>query len=299
MGFFDSPMVTGVVKQTLDRVLALEDREAKKLLARFREIRQELRDRLDFLAAQDREETFTAQQARGVLIQVDAAIAAINESLKNEIDAIAEKIAIEGAEDAISEIQRFEKEFTGAVVAINIDAALIGLDQKNFLINRYDASLDAYSAGLRGEITRQISNLSIQQVPFDTLVRRLSTFFIGEEWKLRRIARTELHNIYNAAKVESLKRSKEVAIPDLKKTLFHPKDPRTGNDSLAMSGTPNTEFVVEAGKQVVNIEKPFRFVLIRTNADGSKRKIVREFMAPPDRPNDRSILVPFRDEWDK
>jgi len=295
MGFFEDTRVRESVAITIQRVQNLEEQEARKLLRRFKEIRQDLRDRLDALAR----DTFTAQQTRGVLVQVDAAMQAINQSLKGEIRSGAEKLGVRGVEDLIKEINKYNRMFTGAIIPLNIDAAVIGLDQTNFLINRYETSIDAYTGDVRSFITGQLTNLSIQEVPFDTMIRKLSQFFIGEEWKLRRIARTELHNIYNLSKIEGMKQTQETLIPDLKKTMFHPDDDRTGKDSDAMAGRPSGNISVVSGKQVVNIDQPFRFVLSRTNEDGTKTEIVREFMAPPDRPNDRAILIPFRSEWDQ
>lgn len=284
MAFIDDPVVQATVRTTIERVEKLEEKEATRLLRTFKQIRQDLRDRLDILSG----DTFTAQNQRGVLIQVDAAIGAINQSLKSEMVESGERLAILGSEDTIREINRFNKEFTGAIIPLNINAALNATESRNFLVNRYQASIDAYSMDLRGSITANLSSLSLQQVPFDTVIRKLGKFFIGEEWKLRRIARTELHNTYNLSKINAFDDAKET-IPNLKKTLFHPIDARTGEDSKQL----------KASDQVVDIDKPFRFVFVRTLSDGTTKREVREFMAPPDRPNDRAVLIPFREEWNK
>ena len=284
MAFFTDPEVIQTVTRTIEAVEKLEEEEAKKLLRRFKEVRQELRDRLDVLPS----DRFTAQQQRGVLIQVDAAIQAMTEGLKNGLIDSSGRLAIRGAEDTVREINRFNKEFTGAVVPLNIDAAIIAQDSQNFLINRYQASIDAYSEDLRAQITMNLSNLALQQIPVDTMIRKMSRFFLGEEWKLRRIARTELHNSYNVSKIRSFQEAKR-DVPDLKKTLFHPMDSRTADDSIQLSQQ----------NPVVPIDKPFRFTFTRKLASGEIRTEVREFMAPPDRPNDRAVLIPYREEWNK
>lgn len=69
-------------------------------------------------------------------------------------------------------------------------------------------------------------------------------------------------------------------IPDLKKTLFHPMDNRTGKDSKRLS----------QNNPIVPINEPFI-----EYSTGKKL----EYMAPPNRPNDRAILIPYRDEWKK
>ena len=93
------------------------------------------------------------------------------------------------------------------------------------------------------------------------------------------IARTELHNAYNLGKMRGMEETEE-DIPDLQKALFHPMDSRTGKDSK-----------YAASKDLVaDLDKPFRY---KWNGEW------REFMNPPDRPNDRSILIPYRKSWEK
>lgn len=285
MPFFEEVDASGIIERTIKQVDILEEQEAKALLRRFRETRRELRDRLDVLPA----DIFSAQQLRGTLAQVDAAINQMAFNLKEDVKPGAEKMAIRGSEDLIHEIEKFEKMFLGAVVPINIDAVRIGLDTQNFLINRYQSSIDSYAESLRGQITAQLTNLSIQQQSFDQMIRKMSRFFIGEEWRLRRITRTELHNMYNLAKLNSLEAARDAVLPDLKKTMIHPMDLRTGKDSKQLARK----------NPIVSIDKPFIFTFRRRRKDGSVVEDRREFMAPPDRPNDRAVLVPFRSEWDK
>ncbi len=89
-----------------------------------------------------------------------------------------------------------------------------------------------------------------------------------------------MHNIYNYSKMNAMADVQENTIPDLKKSLMHPMDTRTGEDSKKLAGE----------NPVVDIDEPFRF-----NYRGKERV----FMFPPDRPNDRAILVPFRETWQK
>ena len=70
----------------------------------------------------------------------------------------------------------------------------------------------------------------------------------------------------------------EGTIPDLKKTLYHPMDKRTGEDSKWLN----------KNNLIIPVDEPFKYTW-----NGQ----VREYMAPPDRPNDRSILIPYRESW--
>ena len=67
-------------------------------------------------------------------------------------------------------------------------------------------------------------------------------------------------------------------MPNLKKALIHPQDHRTADDSLKLAKI----------NPVINLNESFKY-----KWEGK----VREFFAPPDRPNDRAVLVPVRLSW--
>jgi len=275
MDFFEEVDSIGIVEQHIKAVLSLEEKEATTLLRRYTEVRQSLRDRLDRQA----EGTFTAQRLQGVLVQVNAAIEAMTLSLNGVMKQKAAIFARMGADDGITELQRFEQEFRGAVTPINIDRILVADETANFLINRYDASISAYSESVRSQIVMGLTNESLMESPYSTVVRRLGAFFQGEEWRLHRIARTEFHHTYNLAKMNGLVRTREQVMPDLMKTLIHPMDARTGADSK----------VAARANLIVPLDEPFEY-----DYQGKTRR----FMMPPDRPNDRAVLVGYRKSWE-
>lgn len=276
MSFFSSLTVRDILERHVNEVLRLEEAQAKELAKRYREIRQELRDRLDTFA----EGTFSSQQLSGVLVQVDAALLALEDRLNGGMLEAAEVMTEESIRQVVEELEAFEAHFTGAVTPINLDAVLIGTETQNFLVNRYEASIKAYSQDLRANIALQLTNSVIAEESLSLVTRRLGKFFLGEEWKILRIARTELHNMYNIAKLNGLKEVKQEALTDLKKSLWHPMDDRTGQDSLALAEE----------NPIVEIDEPFRQTF-------KGKEYV--FMAPPNRPNDRAILIPFRESWNK
>ncbi len=283
MPFFGNQTVIDIAESHIRQIRDLEEAEAARLLARYRQIRFSLRDRLDTLPPG----RFTAQHLRGVLVQVETAISAMESSLLTGMELGAENISLEGVEHIVEEIETFEEEFTGAVVPISLDAAIIASENNNFLLNRYDASIKAYSADIRSILVSGLSQATIEEVTVGQVLQRLGRFFIGEEWKLQRLARTEFHHVYNAAKLRSMTRIHERFIPDLKKTLFHAMDERTAEDSKQLAQK----------NPIIPISEPFKFVYLHTLKSGEVREDVRIFMNPPDRPNDRSILLPYREEW--
>ncbi len=266
----------------LNAIGALTELEAKRLLRKYKQIRQDLRDRLDTFS----DDTFTAQQLRSVLLQVETAVDAMSRSLNTEMSESAEKAALLGSENLIREVNEYNQIFSGAASPINLNAALIATDTKNFLFNKYSTSIDAYSAQTRSMMADQLSNAVIEKITLSEVVRRIGRYFQAEEWKLNQIARTELHGVYNTAKQNTLFESAK-ELPDLMKTLIHPMDSRTGEDSKQAA----------AKNMIVPVDEPFVYTYRRKTKAGYVNE-KRIFMTPPDRPNDRSIMVPYRKVWE-
>lgn len=276
--FFEEVDGTGVVESHIKKVLKLEDAEAQQIMEHYQEIRQELVERLSRTNSQ----SFTAQHLRGVLAQVNGAIAAANRKLAGDMFESSFRAAKEGLHDLFKEINVFDEKFTGAVTPINLNAALVAQDTANHLVTKYKTNLDAYGTNLSAGIANGLFSATIGETSYAEVVGRIGQFFSAEQWKLHRIVRTELHNIYNVGKINGMNElaGEDGDIPDLMKTLMHPMDARTGDDS---------KYAATLGL-VANINEPFVYIW-----KGQQRT----FMAPPDRPNDRAILVPYRTEWGK
>ena len=285
MSFFENTDVRGIVSDHIDKLLNMEEEQSREIIRIYQRIRGQLSDRLSSLPA----DTFTAQRLRGVLAQVEGAIVAMTDNLTTFMLGASRQAGLLGASDLITEIDEFNEMFTGAVIPIDLDNVAVSLNANNFLVNKYEASIDAYSQGVRSTITSGLTQAAIEEISYGETIRRVNNFLHMEEWKLHRIVRTELHTVYNVSKQIAMKDIKKQYIPDLKKTLFHPIDSRTGDDSKQ----------AKIANLIVEIDKPFVYNYTRRLKDGSVVKEERVFMTPPDRPNDRSIMVPFREEWDQ
>lgn len=275
--FFTDSEVEDVAQSHIESVRSLEDREARKILKTYSRVRQELRDRLD----QAEPGTFTAQKLQGTLLQVQLAIAEMNRNLLKDFGSSAIDTGVMGVENLIKELNKFNKKFSGSVVPINLDAAVIASDNKNLLFNQYETSINSYGEILRARMARGLTESVIAQDNMSDVVTRVGKTFLGEEWKLQQIVRTELHSVYNQGKLGGMSDLWDEGkgdIPDLKKTLFHPMDSRTGKDSIRLS----------KNNPIVPVDEPF------IEYSTGKRL---EYMCPPNRPNDRSILIPYRESW--
>lgn len=275
--FFDDDEVKDVALGHIEKIRDLEDKEASKVLRLYKRVRQELRDRL----AMQTPGTFTSQKMQGSLLQIELAIQEMNKNLKSEMGSSAQLVAEKGVENLIRELEKYNKVFRGGVMPINLNAVEVATDTKNFLFNRYESSIQSYGELLRARMANGLTESVIAQDNVSEVMDRVAKTFMGEEWKLQQIVRTELHNVYNLGKLNGMTDLWDEgngSIPDLKKTLFHPMDTRTGEDSKRLN----------KNNPVVSVDEPF------VEYSTGKRL---EYMAPPNRPNDRAILIPYREVW--
>ena len=280
-GFFEEADSIGIVEDHIKGVLSLEDEQAASIMSSYQEARRDLVDRLSKLPPG----SFTAQHLRGVLAQVNGAIAGINRKLSGDMFDGSFEAAKAGVGDLFSELSTFDQEFTGAVTPINLNSALIAQDTANHLTTKYQTNLEAYGNDLSTQIANGLFAASIGETNYSEVVGRISQFFTAEEWKLHRIVRTELHNIYNIGKLNGMREligeeENPGLIPDLLKTLMHPMDQRTGDDSKELARE----------HPAIPVDEEFVFIW-----KGRERR----FLNPPDRPNDRAVMVPYREEWGK
>lgn len=275
MSFFENSKVETLAQNQVEEVQDLNKREVKKMMKLYKSIRLELIDRLHSMP----KGTFTSQRMRSTLVQIDAALVEMQRILGKGIKESSMILGERSSEDLIKEINTFDKEFTGAVFPLDLDAALVASKTSNFLFERHESSLEAYSKALRQDFAMELTEAVLTGKSNSEIVMELGQKFKGEQWKLERIARTELHNVYNIAKMDGMKEVRDSGdIPDLMKTLFHPMDNRTGADSKALNHK----------NPKIPIDDPFKFKW------GDQERV---FMAPPDRPNDRAILLPYRKDW--
>lgn len=274
MSFFGKSFVEELAEQHSEQFNKMSEEEVKRIIEVYKRVRVELRDRLDMLPAG----TFTTQRVSAALAQVELALQRLNDELRNEMGLTGETASSLGLDHLIEEIERWDKEFIGATVPININAVKAASDAKNFLFNKHEISINAYSSSVRSIFANGISQAAIEEVSMGEVVSRISKTFLGQEWQLHRLVRTEVMGIYSLGKLYGMKDLAEDQVPDLMKTLWHPMDSRTGKDSK----------ILAQDNPIVPVDEPFV-------EDSTGREL--RYMMPPNRPNDRSILIPYRKAW--
>ena len=160
----------------------------------------------------------------------------------------------------------------------SLDRDLTSLKTNEFLINNAKASLETYTVDIRARVSNALTQAVLQRKTGFEVTGRLSKFMQIKRYRIQRIVRTEMAKIYNQTKLIAYGEFKKEHFPDLMKRLWHPMDSRTADDSKLLKRLD----------PAVPLDKPFEFTY-----KGDKRV----FMTPPDRPNDRAVMVPFRKEW--
>lgn len=277
MSFFGEIDNITILEENAKEVLSLEEEEARKLLGVFSKVRGELLERIRRFQDQ-----FTGQQARVALIQIDQATLALRERLGDTLSGSVERMLRTSIRHLTTEIDAFSEYFQGARQLLPFNAIRVALDEKTLLLNQYQTSLDTYSDDFRQRISRGLLEMMLRRDPPDRFVESIGKFWAMEEWRVRRVVRTELHNVHGRGKLAGMQAVRDEFLPELKKTLYHPKDHRTGDDSLWLIDNP----------LVVEVDRPFRYEWPR----GSGKW--RVFASPPDRPNDRAIVIPYQASWD-
>ena len=275
MSFFTIADNMRIIERNIQRLQGIEERQSKDVLKVFINGRERLKQSL----LNTSQGTFTESQIRITMAQVDLIISEMKRTTLSKNADSTSIVKEQSINDLSREISKFSKEFEGSDRIVPIDEILFSMDSENLLLNRFQASIDRYADGMRDMIQRELTQSILSSEPSIRLINRLNDELKIKEWQVLRIARTELHNVYNASKNEGMVEIKKELIPDLKKSLFHPMDNRTSSDSKLAASL----------NLVVDIDKPFKYTF------NGKQRV---FMNPPDRPNDRSIITAYRKAWD-
>lgn len=265
-----------ILERNASRLNGLQMEEARKMLAQYRIAKEDLK--LQMLSNSPTNE-YTEAKLKNTLAQIDVAIANLRIRTGKRAKEGFEFLTDQGLEDSVREMDSFDKYFGGGFGKLPYDAIIESTDPEQLLFNQYDSSVNMYSMGLRNAFQQTLTQSLIQQKTWSQAVWDMEQVFGMEEWKLARIVRTELHGIYNNSKMNGFMTIREDYVPDLKKTLYNPMDSRTAEDSL----------YVESLKLIVPLDQPFRYKWKGQEYIG---------MAPPFRPNDRAILIPYRPKFD-
>lgn len=179
----------------------------------------------------------------------------------------------------VSLLGALDRQFAGSVRPLTF-APLAWLETQSREIGQtrlreYGRSYALYGATAVRAIEDELAKLALTGQPWTRARDKVWAAVrdvVGErQWMVDRILRTETSAIYNGTALAGLIAEDSEASPMLKR-LVSTFDSKTGQDSVRVHG------------QVRRAREPF--------FDGT-----RFYQAPPNRPNDRELLVPHRAEW--
>lgn len=276
MAFFEDIDTLSILERNSDKLEGLQMNSARKLLIEYKRAREELKARLLMTPSG----TFTEARMSATLVQLEASIAQLDRQINPLLRSFFDVITESGIEDSAKEVNAMEKLFMGASRPIDIDAVMETTDPSNFLFNQFESSVSTYNEQLRNGFQQSLTQALLQQKSWSQAVWDMEQVFGQSEYILSRIVRTELHGIYSGAKFNGMLNIRDNYLPDMMKTLYHPMDSRTGDDSKKAAEL----------NLIVPLDEPFKY---------SYKGKERVFFLPPDRPNDRSILIPYRRSYEK
>lgn len=278
-------------RATLDRLL--DRRGAGSLQRYFNQAQDRLERMLSRMAKGSKREPLTPLQAQQLLEQVRAAQQDIAARLRRSLVQVFVEAQNEGVDQATLAIERLERDNTGAYLTlptseISVKNRLVEQRQPT-LEKMNDAAWQNFAGALQVGMSAALAqSLSLQETPMDA-IDRLRTVADSNWWRGERIIHTGMAYAYNQAQADAIS---EVApfMAGLGKrwcelvddVTGQPLDNRVGNDSLVLHGQ-----VVEHSGLFVMPPDPIVHPSFWNKA----------WFSSPNRPNDRSITMPWRPDW--
>lgn len=278
-------------RRTLDRLL--DQRSVKSLQTLYDQAQGQLERKMAGLVRAGRRDTMTAYQLTQLKAQVREAQARIAARLANAMGPITRDTQTEAVRQASGTITRLEKQFTGADIVLPLEEAAtfrsIIEGRTSSLIVANQRSFARYGAVLTDKMEQELAlSLMTGETPMEA-IDRVRAVAGNEWWQAERIVRTETAYAFNASHADAIKAA-QGDLPDLYERWTEyvddatgkPLDNRVAADSLVLHGQ-----VVAAGGSFV----------MPPDERVPAKYWGKTFAHPPNRPNDRAVLLPWRPGW--
>lgn len=286
-----------VIDEHLSRLERLaEKRGVSKLRRVYQESQAEVEAKLKKLVRGGKKDSFTAHTKRLVLAQLVHGQKAVMGNMGEELGAATTDAQRDVLSALSRDINKLEKAYSGSTPVLPVeDVALFqGVieDRAPSLLRRHEESLDKYGQRNVAKVEQELSKSLLQGESQHEAIDRVVETLDNQWWEGERIVRTELAYASNSTQHDGIKSAREV-LPDMMMQWRElvsdsgvPLDDRVGIDSLALHGQ-----VAAPGSM---------FICPRAAPDGEQvpDALAWESIAfPPNRPNDRATLAPWRRDW--
>ena len=258
----------------------------RRVRAMYEEARAELEAKLAAMRRAGEGMTFGAQHLRIVLLQVNDGLRTFQQDFGPELSRQARVAADLAQRHLVGAIKKMERRYSGVEPVLRIEEAGVfqgvyrGIEPT--LLHRHHTLMSAYSMPTIERVRKQLALSMLSNETVDQAVNRVAAsggIFDRERWRAERIVRTESAYSYGQTTQRCMEHTAH-EVPGLLKRLVTTFDSRTGKDSVVLNG------------QTVPVNKPF--VWMKKTKAGVERV---EYDAPPNRPNDRECVVPWRRDY--
>jgi hypothetical protein len=240
---------------------------------------------------------FTIQKHRALLAQVHQGLAHLGRNLGTALGQETVQTQEASARALISDIKKLEGKARGAPVQLPIEQAsrFTGVidKRKTSLLKMNKTSMAKYGASMVGKLEGALAQTLVQGESGFQAIDRLTNVMGGEWWRAERIVRTEQSWAYNATAMDGVADATKT-FPDMMMrwcelvadVTLAPYDKRVGDDSIAMHG------------QLAKAGSMFQMPSVApAGLKISPSLLGKSWANPPNRPNDRSVIQPWRPGW--
>lgn len=235
---------------------------------------------------------FTAHTLNLMMAQVKAGQIRLAAQMAGELGDVSKDAQVEALGGVITDIKRMERKFAGTTPVLRIEEAsrFAGvIDQRRTsLLKMHKTSMARYGSLLVGQMEDQLSLGLASGDSTDEAIGRIQKTAGNEWWQAERIVRTETAWAYNATNADGVKAVRK-DVPDIwQRWTEHvsddgtPLDDRVGEDSIVMHG----QVAEPGGRFTMPVDPKVHASLWN-----------KSWLHPPNRPNDRAVLVPWSPRW--
>lgn len=235
--------------------------------------------------------SFTVAQQRAMIVQIRQGMMTIAGQLGGGLSKATIETQKEALRSLIKDVRKLDKALGGAATPLPIEEAsrFAGVldKRKTSLMKLNKTSMAKYGASTVKAMEKQLSMSLAQGESQGAAIDRLMKTADIEWWRAERIVRTEQAWAYNATQMDALVESAEETndlflrwtelVDD---ATLSPLDNRVGKDSIALHGQ-----LVKPGDLFYMPPGPWPSL------------IGKSWQHPPNRPNDRAVLQPWRPQW--
>lgn len=244
-------------------------------------------------AVKDKKSQFSVYQYNVLLAQLRQGQIQIIGQLTNALGTTSLKAQEEALNGLIKDITKLEKRYSGATITLPIEEAsrFAGIidRSRSSLLRMHKSSMARYGAGLVQKMEGGLAASMLQGETAYDAIDRVVEIADAEWWQAERVVRTEQSMAYNSTHADGILDA-SAELPDMMMRWSEhvddesgePLDDRVGKDSLAMHGQ-----LARAGG----------LFTMPPDSRVSVKVWGRVWPHPPNRPNDRAVLLPWRPGW--